>query len=336
MISRNIDYSIFYKKKFADPNQINTIGGYDLFISAYNDSERVKKIFEEINATEKHWLLFPEYCYADHEKPSLGNASEKLFSFDSSLREGEIIREYVRLSGINFNTINNVCVDITGFIRPHLIFFVRYLATLGVKQVDFLYTDPIKYKKKEQTDFSFDYIDVRQVDGCQGTHHPDTNNDILIIGAGYDHLRITDVSKSKNSSKKIQLFGFPSLQPDMYQENILKAYKAEEETSNGRENFIDPDRTLFAPANDPFVTANVIREYVIKENKKKTITNLYLCPLSTKAQTLGVALYYIAQCTDEPSSIIFPFCSKYSRETTEGISKIWKYTVEFDFIRVSP
>lgn len=333
MISQEIDYSIFYKKKFNNVAELKAAKKYNLFISAYNDSTRVKSVFEEVDSMEKHWLSFPEYQYDAKELPVVDGSIVKIFCFDQSLKEGEIVRNYVQQSAINFSTVGRVCIDITGFIRPHLIFLVRYFFSISVREVDFIYTDPIRYKKKEQTDFSFDYIDVRQVDGCQGTHNPDTNNDILIIGSGYDHLRITDVSKSKNNSKKIQLFGFPSLQPDMYQENILKAYKAEEETSNGRETFIDQDKTLFAPANDPFVTANIIKEYLQKENKQKTITNVYLCPLSTKAQTLGVAIFYITQCLDEPASIIFPFCSRYSRETTEGISKIWRYTVEFESLK---
>jgi len=334
MLSTDIDYSIFYKKKFDTVNELKNSKHYNLFISAYNDSNRVKSIFDEINSTEKHWLLFPEYNYPVEELPLVDGVGTKLFCFDDFLNEGEIIRNYVQQSKNDFKNIINICIDITGFIRPHLIFLIRFFFASGIKEVDFIYTDPVRYKKKEQTDFSDEYIDVRQVDGCQGTHNPDTNNDVLIIGSGYDYLRITDVSKNKNNSKKIQLFGFPSLQPDMYQENILKAYKAEEETSNGRESFIDQDRALFAPANDPFVTANIIKEYVQKESKKKSITNLYLCPLSTKAQTLGFALFYVTQCLDKPVSIIFPFCSRYARETTEGISKIWRYTIEFESLKI--
>jgi hypothetical protein len=50
--------------------------------------------------------------------------------------------------------------------------------------------------------------------------------------------------------------------------------------------------------------------------------------LSTKAQTLGFALYYASQCLSKPVSVIFPFTTEYSRETTEGFSRIWKYSIE--------
>lgn len=331
MLSNLIDYSIFYKKKYNSTAELGGDTAYDLFISAYNDSARVKEVFNSITAKEKHWLIFPEYCYAASEEPKQSADNEKIFTFDKNLRESTLIRNYIEQAKIDLKNIGKVCIDITGFIRPHLVFFVRYLHQIEVTSIDFIYSDPAKYKKKEHTDFSFDYTHVRQIDGCQGAHSTDVSNDFLIIGAGYDHLRITDVSKNKDNTRKVQLFGFPSLQPDMYQENILKAYKAAEETiSKGEEVFIDEDNTIFAPANDPFVTANIISQFVNRKNKEREITNLYLCPLSTKAQTLGIALFFITECLDMPCSIIFPICERYSKETTEGISKIWRYVVEFD------
>jgi len=333
MLNLNIDYSIFYKRRYSTTEDLKNDTNYDLLISAYNDSERVKKVFSEINATEKHWLLFPEYQYKKSEEPTLSTNAEKTFAYDASHSESEIMRKY--FMDTNFGTIpQNVAIDITGFIRPHLVFLIRFLATTNIEKVDFYYTDPVKYEKGANTDFSFDYTLVRQIDGCQGSHNPETNNDFLIIGAGYDHLRIMDVSKNKDNTRKVQLFGFPSLQPDMYQENILKAYKAAEETvSRGEEIFVDDDNTIFAPANDPFITANILKAFIAKQNSRENITNLYFCPLSTKAQTLGIALFYIAECLNTATSIIFPICSRYSRETTQGISKIWRYTVEFQSLR---
>lgn len=323
------DFSIFYKKKYSSPKDFVADNEYDLFISSFNDSERVKTVFNDVKAKEKHWVVFPEYQYAQAELPT-ASGTVKLFDFsaDSSQTEGEIIRKYLK-DVMLIKDDFRLCIDITGFIRPHLIFLVRYLIMTKISVVDFIYTDPIKYKKKEDTSFSLDYTHVRQIEGFQGTHDPDSSNDFLIIGAGYDDQRITDVSKNKANSKKVQLFGFPSLQPDMFQENILKAYKAEEASSSGRDHFIDRDLILFAPANDPFISANVLKEFIEKERKRNAITNLYLCPLSTKAQTLGFALYFLSDCTNMPASIIFPFCTRYSRETTEGVAKVWKYTVEF-------
>ncbi|MCK6650551.1 MAG: hypothetical protein L6Q66_12910, partial [Bacteroidia bacterium] len=161
--------------------------------------------------------------------------------------------------------------------------------------------------------------------GYEGSHIPDTSNDILIIGSGYDDSRITDVANDKAKARKIQLFGFPSLQPDMYQENVLKAYKAE--AAVGGESFIDPSKNIYAPANDPFVSAQLIKEFIEKENTKKPITNLYFSPVSTKAHALGIALCFI-WLHEIPTSVIFPFCEQYFTDTTIGVGKVMIYTVE--------
>lgn len=122
-----------------------------------------------------------------------------------------------------------VGIDITGFIRPYLIFLVRWLAEQGVRRFDALYSEPVIYSKREQTRFSDEtVVEVRQIAGFEGTHNPDTSNDYLIIRAGYDHPLIAAVAENKELSRKIQIFGLPSLRADIYQENVLRAYRAEE------------------------------------------------------------------------------------------------------------
>lgn len=320
----NIDYSIFYKYKFDKVEDIPS--QYDLFISAYNESDRVNEIFLHITSTDKHWLILPEYCFTEDMLPKSG----KLFTFEEGQREDEIIRNYLEKVGFDFIQNRRICIDITGFIRPHLVFFIRILAELNVKTIDFLYTDPIKYSDQEKTLFSGGKSIPDIIAGCGGNPNPIIDNDILIVGAGYDYQRINDIVIFKPDAKLVQVFGFPSLKADMYQENILRA---SEVTDIIWSRLTDSNYSILSPANDPFITAKQIQEFVKKENAKKSITNLYLCPLSTKAQTLGFALFYITECINKAVSIIFPFCETYSRETTEGISKIWIYTVEFDTIK---
>jgi hypothetical protein len=82
----------------------------------------------------------------------------------------------------------------------------------------------------------------------------------------------------------------------------------------------------FAPAFDPFVTAQIINE-IIEENPNST--NIYLSPLSTKPQTVGMALFYITNYNKLPISIVFPYSKTYTSKHAEGIKRTWKYTVEF-------
>ncbi|WP_369013376.1 hypothetical protein [Flavobacterium anhuiense] len=323
-------YSYLFKSKLEDitPKLISDTFKHDLFISAYNKSERVKMVFENVSCVNKHWIVLPEYEFNNFELASL-DGSVFDYSEKNGLNEGEIIMEYYNGAAKKFfDETKSVCIDITGFIRPHLVFLIRLLEKVGVKRVEFIYSEPTNYIKKENTLFSDDFIEIRGISGCLNSHDPDTSNDILIIGSGYDHQMISKIAKAKPEAKKIQILGFPSLKADMFQENVLKVYQSEEDVSSG-DFSIDDENIILAPANDPFVTAEMISNFIRKEEKKKPITNIYLCPLSTKAQTLGIALYYVCECLKKPASILFPFSKKYSRETTQGISNILIYEVQF-------
>ncbi|NHM06543.1 hypothetical protein G4D82_04865 [Flavobacterium sp. CYK-4] len=322
-------YSYLFKSKLENVNAtlIAETFDHELFISAYNESERVNFVFDNVNCVNKHWIIFPEYLFKDIELSHL-KGSVYNYSYSANLDEGQIITDYYNKSKSFFEGARKVCIDITGFIRPYLVFLVRLLQKSGVESIQFIYTEPTNYVKKEDTLFSDDFMEIRTISGCLNSHNPNTSNDLLIVGSGYDYQMIAKIAKAKPESKKVQILGFPSLKADMFQENVLKVYEAQEDVSSG--NFsVDDDNIILAPANDPFITAEMISKFIAKENKIKPVTNIYLCPLSTKAQTLGIALFYVCECLDKPASIIFPFSNKYSRETTEGIANILIYEVQF-------
>lgn len=313
-----IDYSVLYKDELPVGSSWPTEIRWDIFISAYTAAERVKSVYDKATASSKHWLVFPEYSFSANEYP--GNA------YTSVTRdEAEYIKNFWD-SRIGDATGKSICIDITGFIRPYLIFLLRWLAEHKIERFDALYTEPVIYSKREQTRFSDELVvEVRQIAGFEGTHSTDTSNDYLIIGAGYDHQLVTQVAENKEFSRKVQIFGLPSLRADMYQENVLRAYRAEEAV--GRHS-ADGTSSYFAPANDPFVTASTLREIVGRINARKPITNLYLSPLATKPQVLGFAIYYLTERQNSPTSLIFPVCEGYDQETSTGVSRIWRYTVE--------
>jgi hypothetical protein len=201
---------------------------------------------------------------------------------------------------------------------------MAWLFKLGIRRVYGVYSDPVHYTKQEKTEFSKGpVVDVRQVAGFEGIHVPETHNDLVIIGAGYDDELIRRVAEHKANARKVQLFGLPSLEPDMYQESVVRADRAAEAVSAEAEG----DR-LFAPASDPFVTAQVLKERVQAEEAKEPLTNLYLTSLGTKPQMLGFALYFLTERAQTATSLLFPYAKEYSRETTQGIARIWLYTVE--------
>lgn len=302
-----MDYTIFYKKSYED-GEVDCGDGYDLFFSAYDGCERTIKIFKKVLSNKKIWIDFPHYQNEFDQ--------EEVYRCDS-FREDEY---FIKLfESIQFKSDLNICVDITGFIRPHLIFFIKYLHYSGIKKIDFLYSEPQHYNNAEDTTFSGFINEVKLIEGCGSSISlPDTDNDLLIVSAGYDDNLIARVLQFKSKiKKKYFLVGFPSLQPDMYQENILKINKVKDT--------IGKKIDRYAPAFDPFVTAQVISD-IVEENGNHS--NIYLSPLSTKPQALGIAFYYLWNFEKKPLNIIFPYSNVYMPKTASGIKKTWKYTFE--------
>jgi hypothetical protein len=313
-----IDYTLFYKEELPVAGDWPSEAQWDIFLSGYTAAERVRYVYDKAAARSKHWLVFAEYGFGENERPDGSFAIE-------TRDEAEYIKAFWERH-VGSVAGATICVGTTGFIRPYLIFLLRWFADNGVKRFDALYSEPVVYSNREQTRFSDEVVvAVRQISGFEGTHNPDTSNDYLIIGAGYDHQLIAQVAENKEASKKIQIFGLPSLRADMYQENVLRAHRAEEAV--GRHT-VDESSSYFAPANDPFVTAATLREIVGRISVRKPITNLYLSPLSTKPQVVGFALYHLTEQRNNATSVIFPFCDAYDQETSTGVARIWKYTVE--------
>lgn len=314
-----VDYTILYRSKLELDDFNDPSNHWPILVSAYNASERVQAVFSRADADVKHWIVHPEYNYSPEQYPRDGEVLAP-----TARHEADFWSEYISAASVD-PRCNDACIDITGFMRPHLMLFVRMMFDAGVDRFHVLYTDPVRYSKEERTEFTKGpVVSVRQVAGFEGLHLPDRGkDDLLIIGTGYDDELIRRVAESKANAHKVQMFGLPSLQPDMYQQNVLRASLAAEAVGQSGER-----EHCFAPANDPFVTAAVLQDRVDRERAGGRFSNLYLCPVGTKPQALGFALYYLTEWREAPCSIIFPFAEYYDQETSKGISRVWKYTLE--------
>jgi len=303
-----MDYTVFYKSSYLHGN-VDCGSGYDFFFSGYDECDRTSVIFDKITAREKFWINFPHYRLT----PAVGHLYQC-----TSLKEDECFIDL--FAALHLQADSRVCVDITGFVRPHLIFFITLLHRAGIKLVDFIYYEPKHYEKAEETIFSGFPEEPRIIEGCgSNDSSADVEKDLLIVTAGYDDQLVAAVSKYKSRiKKKYYILGLPSLQADMYQESILKLYQAQDSIGTR----ID----RYAPAFDPFVAAQAINE-IVHENPGHN--NIYLSPLSTKPHTLGIALYYLWNFQSLPINIIFPFSKIYKPKTAIGVKKTWKYTVQF-------
>ena len=318
---RPAEYFAFERIEVS-PCQVETTGHWDLLISAYDESDRVRIPFERVSAERKHWIVHEEYSFSSTaDIPDADSISD---SFDPPEIFGWAINTLDGLSD------PRICIDATGFIRPHLLVLLRAMIEAGISSFDVIYSDPIRYRDDERTKFlTGPVIDVRQVPGYEGTHPPSMgDNDLLIIGAGYDHEQIARACSAKLNCKKFVMTAFPSLQPHMFQESILQLAKADDTIGP-----LAREQHLFASASNPFSVAQAIHDLIESEDVSAmkngaALGNLYLCPLGPKPHVLGFAICYLRELTERNASIIYPFASNYSRLTTDGWSRTWLYRVE--------
>ncbi len=308
----SLHYYIDAKRQLAFPSRER----WDCFISAYNDSERVRAPFKQVLSTTKIWWMLPEYRYLSDEWPEDDGTIVDLADED----EADLVA--AGFAGLNLRPGMKLCVDVTGLMRQHILFLMQYLKARGVTSFDLLYSEPVHYARRAETKFSLDDANaVRQVRGYEGQHSTDMTNDVLILGVGYDHPLMGSVISNKDKAKVVQLHGLPSLSADMYHEAVLRLDRL------GSNIDIADDHQFFSSANDPFVTAAVLSEACLSLSTLKPITNLYLSTLGTKAQAIGFALFYLQELSGKPASIIFPCIRKYERETGTGLGRTWIYPI---------
>lgn len=312
------EYGIYYRRNIDVKAIATELPTFDIYVSAYNTSDRVKLLFEQVRAPEKIWIVHPEYVFMELEYPANG----KIIAPNS---KDEVHQVNELVAGMGDVRGKSICVDITGFMRHVLTFLLRKLQHLGVSEFTALYSEPVAYSDQENTLFSTQTTGkVGPVKGMAGSNFSG-GVDHLILGVGFDHKMMGQVLNHKDNMKIFPVFGFPSLSPDMYQQSAIKSA---ESGDAAREDAWVINRR-FAPANDPFSTAAVISSIIHEIDRKVRDANIYLAPLSTKVQALGFAIYWMLEGHMRTGvSIILPECVTYSRETSTGLKRLWAYTVE--------
>lgn len=312
-----MDYTLFFRRAVAPDRFAKELERFDIFVSAFNSSDRVRNVFQGVRADKKLWLVHPEYQYAEIELPT-GTDWVQPTSLDEVAQIEALLDAMGPLAG------RSICIDITGFMRHALVFLLPRLSYAGVTSFTALYSEPMRYLKQEATSFSTTTSGVvRPVRGMYGT--PGSGQDHLLMAVGYDHQLVSEVSTYKDGVTVHPLFAFPSLSPDMYQQSALRAEKSGEVVL--RPEWVS--NRVFAPANDPFSTAGVVSQTVAEVDSRGQEENIFLSPLSTKVQALGMSLYWFLEGRARGRcSILLPECVTYSRETSIGLKRLWRYEVE--------
>lgn len=319
----SVDYGIFLREELRAPADWLGLPKWDFFLSAFNKSDRLRFVYDKVSAGNKLWMLHPEYDLPGEDLPS-----EAIVSPDSTDESSFVRGVMTHLSDqLGYDPLaHTLCVDITGLMRPHILYLLQYLERINLNRVHMLYAEPDRYADKEKTAFSAGTIsEVRPVQGFEGSPNSDASHDLLILGMGYDDRMMAEVAEDKGKAAKYQLFGLPPLRAEMYQESVLRSRAAAD--SLGDPDF-SPANRGFAPANDPFSTASALADIYAAKCTPDPITNLYLSPLGTKAQVLGFGLFYLGEKLNN-ASILYPFSTQYRAETSIGLSRAWVYRVEF-------
>lgn len=320
------DYSVFTRSCFT-PSRLSELR-YDVLVSAYNRSERVKAVWSSVQADTRIWINHAEYKLGTDELPSSDLVVEA--------KEGEGELElWLRLLDCSVMSKlpkdASIAIDITGLMRPHVVTMPLAFALRGFQSLIAIYSDPSAYVSGIGTEFSLGpVLNVAPVNGFEGQHSTSlSHRDLLIIGAGYDDQLISAVAEAKRAAEHVVLVGLPSLQPHMYQESLLKLHSASEFINN-----YSRREHLFAPANDPFVTAGVLSDYLAARIDRSEL-NVYLSPTGPKTQVLGFSWYFLCEALASTASLIFPYSAGYSQETSTGISRIREFKLELDCIQLA-
>lgn len=321
---------MFSKRKLSPGDLGNR--SFDLFISAFNDSHRVQVLSESVKADRKVSLIHAEYGYLPDEIPS---TSHLVITPPLGLSPPQFWRTALSLVEVETGPLTGaeIAVDITGMMRQHLVMLPYMLRRAGITRATFYYSDPQAYVSGERTKFTKAPVhEVRLIPGMEGKHpNRPGPHDVLIVGAGYDHELMKAVAEAKPNAAQFVLLGLPSLQPHMYQESLLKVAKARESLTE----FERSGSIIFAPASDPFSTAQVLSEHLEMLRQRSDIDHVYLSPVGAKTQVLGFSWYYWCSAAPRSISMLFPFSSSYARETTRGISWIHEFEMELDCIELN-
>ena len=306
-----MNYSYYFIEEIKDVSSLQ----YDVFISVFDGCKRTKVVFDNVKATNKYWLVIPQYNQSNEEKPAT-------FLYSSNTNESDYILEVIKSIGIDTN--KKVCIDSTGFIIPHLLFLIQHLKRKGINSFDILYSEPQQYEDAESTEFTKRVNHTRPIDGYSTVARDVDGEDTLIVFVGFNDEMVTNVARDKSLAKHKYLFtGFPSLQADMYQQNLIQLNKSIE--TIGQKHV----HSCKAPAYDPFVAAQKLQVIIDKRLKKSNPINfIHIAPLSTKPMAIAAALVYFNN-PDSPIDIIYPLAEEYKSRHSIGIKRTWRYILEF-------
>ena len=127
-----LDYSMYYRRPIRVDKISVELEKFDIFVSAYNSSDRIGGVFTDVRADRKVWLIHPEYQHAPLDLP-VSHETVMPPGVDEVVQVKSLLDRLGELKG------KSLCIDATGFMRHVLAFLVPKLANIGLTEFTVLY-----------------------------------------------------------------------------------------------------------------------------------------------------------------------------------------------------
>lgn len=201
-----------------------------------------------------------------------GKTTEGILKFHSYCRDNDLL-------GLKNLAIS---IDITTFTKGLLFEILFYIKNfLSVTKLRFFYTIPKNYASPEEGELSYGIKGVHILPFYWNGWSP-TKDDLLIIILGFEEMRAMSLINKFDANVNQIFVTKPGTAPkwDMYCEKYNELLLRE----------MPPTDNIHAL--NPIETSNVLKKYITDDIIKKY--NLFLSPLGTKPQIIGIFFYLLS------------------------------------------
>ena len=301
---------------------------YDYFLLAPNIEKRSRHFFLEF----KDKCVFKKVIIIDYANfhKDISDEQENTFYEDfQNVLSVEIIKaeddkDAIRqLCKMQFVSDATMAVDITGFSIPNIYCIMNALKNvIRVKKLDVFYTEPKFYIYEEgYFDAYHGRVKERKCAPVSGyCNSGEDEKEILTIFLGFDGGLADMVffklgEEGKEILQTYVVNGFPSYTAKLKDVSLFN--------NEGLINKISRENLLYATANNPFETYNLLCGLVAK--CKGILLNL--CTIGSKPMALGTCIFALDH--QSKVKVTYPFYEKTRFDADEEPGKTWRYGIYF-------
>lgn len=300
---------------------------YDFFLLAPNIEKRSREFF--LRFREKQFFrqaVIMDYAnfHAELDKGQEASFYDDFSAFSAIIVQAQNSIEAVRkLQGQGITVGDRVAIDITGFSIPDIYQIIYVLKNvIKITQLDVFYTEPQTYVYEQgYFDAYHKNVGERNCAPVIGYYNAgEDEREVLTIFLGFDggladlvYFKLGE--EGKEIIHTLVVNGFPSYAPKLKDVSLFN--------NEDIINKIEKDNVLYAAANNPFETYNLL--CTVLEKYRGTLLNL--CTIGSKPMALGTCLFALDHLDEV--KVTYPFYEKKRFDAEEKAGKIWRYKIGF-------